>query len=105
MAPTRDAEVIPFFIWLTCGQDVKVPFLMGETAILMECSPFNGSDPLTMEVYKDGEFIPGASFPYRIVGADSNDFGTYTFVLSTEGCGSDEAVSRILPEGQFLGFS
>ena len=49
-----------------------------------------------MQVYKDGELVPGASFPYTIIGADIEAFGTYTFVLSTEKCGRDTPVTRIL---------
>ena len=56
-------------------------------------------------MYKDDILIPGASFPYIIAGVDRDAFGTYTFVLSTEKCGSDIAVSRILHQGQFLEFT
>ena len=55
-----------------------------------------------MQMYKDGELIPGASFPYIIIGADREAFGTYTFVLSTEKCGRDTAVTRILRQGQLF---
>ena len=99
MEPVGSPVVSPFFISLTCGQDVEVPDLTGTATILINCVIFNGSDPLTMQVYKDGELIPGASFPYTIIGADREAFGTYSFVLSTEICGSDIAVSRILRQG------
>ena len=85
---------------MTCGQDIEVPDLTGTATILMNCVAFNGSDPLTMQVYKNGELIPGAGFRYTIVSATDDDFGTYTFVLSTEGCGSTSAVSRILRQGK-----
>ena len=89
---------------MTCGQDIEVPILTGDTTILIECIAFNGTDPL-IAVYKDGVLIPGASFSYAIAGANREAFGTYTFVLSTEKCGSDIAVSRILRQGQFLEFT
>ena len=98
--PIGNPTVFPLFISLTCGQDVEVPDLTGTAVILINCAPFNGSDPLTMQVYKDGELIPDASFPYTIVSPTDDDFGTYTFVLSTEKCGSDVALSRILHRGQ-----
>ena len=106
MAPTSDASVSPISISLTCGQDVEVPTLMGVATVLIQCTPaqYNGSDPLTMQVYKDGKLIPGASLPYRIVSPTDDDFGTYTFVLSTENCGSVSAVSRILHQGWLSGF-
>ena len=94
------AIATPFFISLTCGQDIEVSDLTGAETILINCVPFNGTDSLTMEVYKDGKLIPGASFPYTIIGADREAFGTYAFVLSTEKCGSDVAVPRILRQGQ-----
>ena len=100
VAPQGPPTVLPTFISLTCGQDIKVPTLLGLGNVLMQCFPFNGSQPLTMQVYKDGELIPGASFPYTIVFPNDDDFGTYTFVLSTERCGLASAVSRILRQGQ-----
>ena len=100
MEPMSNPSVSPFFISGSCGQDIEVTDLTGRPTILMNCAPFNGSNPLTMQVYKDGELILGAGFPYIIVGANRDAFGTYTFVLSTEKCGSDVAVSRILRQGQ-----
>ena len=101
MEPVGNPSVSPFFISGSCGQDIEVTDLPGQI-ILMNCFIFNGTDPLTMEVYKDGELIPGAGFPYTIVGADREAFGTYTFVLSTEKCGRDVAVTRILRQGQLF---
>ena len=100
MEPIGNPSVSQFFISGTCGQDIEVPDLIGTATILMSCAPFNGSDPLTMRVYKDGELISGAGFPYTILGADRDAFGTYTFELSTEKCGRDTAVTRILRQGQ-----
>ena len=79
---------------------LRLQILTGTATILMNCNPWNGSTPLTMQVYKDGELIPGAPFTHVIIGADREAFGTYAFVLSTEKCGSDVAVSRILRQGQ-----
>ena len=104
MKPIGNPIVTPFFISVTCGQDVEVPNLTGAATILMSCYSFNGSNPLTPQVYKDGELIPGATFSpyYMIVGADRDAFGAYTFVLSTEKCGRDTAVTRILHQGQLF---
>ena len=101
MAPTGDPVLTPLSISLTCGQDVKVPTLLRVATVLIQCTPdqYNGSDPLILQLYKDGEIIPGASFPYTIESPNDDDFGTYTFVLSTENCGSTTAVSRILRQG------
>ena len=102
MEPIDDPSVSPFFISVTCGQDIEVADLTGAATILMSCFSFNGSEPLTMQVYKDGELIPDAGFPHTIIGADRGAFGTYTFVLSTEKCGRDTAVTRILRQGQLF---
>ena len=92
----------PFFTTVTCGQDVEFTDLIGTETILMQCTAFNGTQPLTMEVYKDGVLIPGAGFPYVITGANDDAFGTYTFVLSTERCGMATEVTRILRQGQLF---
>ena len=105
MEPTNDPVVTPLFISLTCGQDIKLPDLTGTETIIINCAPFNGSGTLTVEVYKDGELIPGAGFPYIIEGANRSAFGTYTFVLSTENCGRDMAVTRLLQQGQLFELS
>ena len=88
---------------LTCGQDVTVETFVGASTLLLQCQAFNGSDPLTMAVYKDGELLP--SGPTSNFGTvlrsppSDDDFGTYTFALSTEKCGTATAVSRILRQG------
>ena len=102
MEPIGNPVVSPFFISASCGQDIEVPDLTGVATILINCVIFNGSYPFTVKVYKDGELIPGAGFPYTIVGADREAFGTYTFVLSTEKCGRATAVTRILCQGQLF---
>ena len=96
--PTAPPIVQPTFIVLTCGQDVTVPTLVGVSSIIILCQAFNGSDPLTTTVYKDG-IIVGNSIPHTIL---NPDFGTYTVVVSTEHCGAAHAVSRILQQGQFF---
>ena len=83
---------------MTCGEDITVPSLLSVTLIL-ECNKFNGSEPLTWQVYKDGALIQSSS-PLSIISATDSDYGTYAFMLSSTHCGSDVAVSRILQEGQ-----
>ena len=102
MEPVSSPSVSPFFISVTCGQDVEVPDLTGAATILFNCVPFNGTNP-SNQVYKDGELISGAGFPtYTIAGANRDAFGTYTFELSTEKCGRATAVTRILRQGQLF---
>ena len=102
MEPMGPPPVAGPFTTVTCGQNVTFTDLTGTEFILLECTAFNGTQPLTMAVYKDGELIPGASFPYIIAGADRDAFGTYTFVLSTEICGTDTAVINVLRQGQLF---
>ena len=96
--PTVPSIVQPTFITLTCGQDVTVPTLVGVSSIIILCQIFNGSEPLTITVYKDGTIV-GNSVPHTIT---NPEFGTYTVVVSTELCGTASAVSRILQQGQFF---
>ena len=90
--------IAPDFITLTCGQDIEVPTLERVT-LVFHCSIFNGSNPVS-GIFKDGVRIHD-SFPLLISPASDDDFGTYTFRLSTECCGSTMAVSRIIRQGQF----
>ena len=99
--PTGPPVILPTFITLTCRQNVTVSTLVGLPSITILCEIFNGSQPLTITVYKDGTMI-GDSVPYTITNPDDDDFGTYTVVVSSEDCGADYAVTRILQEGQFL---
>ena len=94
--------VTPGFIQLTCGQDVVVPTLQGVATLLFQCNIFNGSFPIP-KVFKDGVQIRD-NFPLIISPASNADFGTYTFRLSTECCGSTMAVSRIIRQGQIYLF-
>ena len=89
--------VIPDFIRLQCGQDVTVTTLMGKH-LEMECIVSSGLEPLSLEVFKDGIFISD-NFSLYFESPDDDDFGTYTFVASTERCGHDFAVSRIVRVG------
>ena len=91
--------VTPSFIQLTCGQDIVVPTLQGVASLLFQCIIFNGSGPVP-QVFKDGVQIRD-SFSLILSPASDADFGTYTFGLSTECCGSTMAVSRIIRQGQF----
>ena len=102
MPPVSPSLVTPFFILLTCGQDITVETLVGVASLVISCEAFNGSVPLVMKVYKDGELIRSNSLTLTLLPPSDDDFGTYTFVLSTEGCGSTSVVSRIIRQGQFL---
>lgn len=99
MPPQAPPTVSPFFMSLTCGDKVIRESLVGLGSITMSCIVHNGTDPLVKQVYKDGELISGAGFPYVIVSPTDDDFGTYTFNVSTEKCGCAYAVSRLLQEG------
>ena len=90
--------VTPGFIRLTCGQDVVVPTLQGVATLLFQCSIFNGSI-LFSAIFKDGVQIRD-NFQLILPSPSDADFGTYTFGLLTECCGSTMAVSRII-QGQF----
>ena len=68
-------------------------------SLIIQCSIFNGSNPVS-QVFKDGVLI-GSSFPLIIPSPTNDDFGTYTFALTTDCCGSTQAVSRIIRQGQF----
>ena len=90
--------IFPTVISLTCGQNITIETLVGVASLVIQCIL---SFPLTTaEVYKDGELVSN-NFSLTITPASNADFGTYTFVASTEGCGSTSAVSRILRKGQF----
>ena len=92
--------ILPTFtiIILTCGQNVTVPTLVGVSIITISCEIFNGSEPFTTTVYKDGTMV-GDRVPHIITNPTDDDFGTYTVIVSTKDCGAAQAVSRILQEG------
>lgn len=86
------------FAFVRCGQNVTIPS-SGVASLLFSCPIFNGTDPITREVFKNGASI-GSEFSIRFAPFDYDDFGNYTFVASTR-CGSTSAVSWILP-GQLI---
>ena len=104
MPATGPPTVNPSFISLTCGQDITVETLVGVASLSIYCAAFNGSEPLTTEIYKDGELLRGYGFTVSMLPPSDDDFGTYTFALSTEKCGTTTAVS-IIRQGQFSRFT
>ena len=100
--PLTPALTFDTSIILTCGEDVTVTSLVGVTVVSFLCYVFNGSQPLTWKVYKDGELTQYNSTPVVINNPTDSDYGTYTFVLSSTHCGSTSAVSRLLQQGQLL---
>ena len=68
------------------------------SSIIISCEIFNGSEPFTTTVYKDGT-MTGDRVPHLIVNPTDDDFGTYTVMVSSEYCGAAHAVSRIRPKG------
>ena len=99
--PQNSSLVFPTSIILTCGEDVTIQSLVNITVITFLCNVYNGSHPLTWKIYKDGELTQYNSTPVNIQHRTDNDYGTYTFVLSSTHCGSAMAVSRMLQQGQF----
>ena len=95
MPPSLPPITFPFFVSLTCGQNVTLP-PTGVPTLTISCQVFNGTAPITTEVFKNGVSI-GSRFPVSINPFTNNDFGNYTFVASTKKCGSTSAVSWILP--------
>ena len=91
-------QVAPSAILITliCGQDVYVPTLDNITTVIINCDVFNGSEPFTTTIYKDGSEVVGNSIPHLIT---NPEFATYTVVVLTEKCGATRASSRILQEG------
>ena len=98
--PTGIPTVLRGFITLTCGQDVIVPTFMGVSALFISCLVFNGTEPLTFSVVKDGVLLNSkSSFTQFYVSPNESSYGTYTFTVSSEKCGHASAVSRILRQG------
>ena len=98
-SPPGSPLIFSSFISLTCGDNITVHSLSNVTALVFVCSEYNGSEPLTWKIYKDGELILYNSFP-TINNPTDSDYGTYAFVLSSAHCGSVMAVSRVLHPGQ-----
>ena len=99
--PVAPAIIFPTFIQLTCGEDVTVYSIQNITVISFSCTVFNGSEPLTMSIYKDGK-LTNYTAPFIISNPTDETYGTFTFVVSSEHCGSASMVSRLLQRGQFL---
>ena len=106
MAPTMAPIVNNFLVSFGCGQDVEVASFATVNTLIINCEAFNGSEPFVQEIYKDGVLIQNGTYLSLLDTSPSDDnFGTYTFALSTEKCGSTTAVSRILRQGQFSRFT
>ena len=99
--PVFSAIIFPTFIQLTCGQDVTFDSLQNITIISFSCTVFNGSEPWTLSIYKDGK-LTNYTVPFTISNPTDETYGTFTFVVSTQHCGSASMVSRLLQRGQFL---
>ena len=100
--PQSDPVLDASHIILTCGNDVTSLTLIGYTISFL-CEIHNGSEPFSTSIYKDGVPLDNLIFQsFDISRATNSDFGTYTFMVATEHCGTAIAVSRLLQEGQFL---
>ena len=97
--PSSPPLISSSFASLTCGQNVTLPST-GVGTLTISCIVFNGSDPITTEVFKNGVSI-GSGFSVTISPFGDDDIGNYTFVASTKSCGSTSAVSWIR-QGEFL---
>ena len=84
------------FVSLRCGQNVTLPS-SGVRTLAIWCEIFNGSRPLATKVFKDGVPINSSFLGFVINPFNVDDFGNYTFVVSSERCGSTAAVSWIIP--------
>ena len=96
--PSSPPMVSSFFTSLACGQNVTLPPSYVGT-LLITCSVFNGSDVVAMEVFKNGVLF-NSRLMVNIISFADEDFGNYTFVVTTRRCGSTSAVSWIL-QSQF----
>ena len=103
--PPANATLNNTSIELTCGENVTVDSLMNITVIRFLCTVLNGSEPSTMSVYKDGKLTNYTSAPVVINNPTDDYYGTYTFVVSSENCGSAIAVSRLLQRGQLCNWA
>ena len=100
LVPPKSIPIInPTYASLTCGQDITLPPATTVQFLIINCDIFNGSSPIIKEVFKDGRYISD-TFPLTVISFDDDDFGTYTFRVSVERCGSATAESKIL-QGQY----
>jgi len=84
-----------------CGHEVEVmqPIAFPFT-LLFTCSLHNGSDVNGTLFYKDGVLLSDMFYKSAIQADNEDDlYGTYTFVVTTERCGSTHAITRILYQG------
>jgi len=80
-----------------CGQEiVVVPPITFPVSLALSCSLHNGSGVNGTLLYKDGVVL--RDFPDPVIQVNNEDelYGTYAFVVTTEKCGSTQAVTRIL---------
>jgi len=96
LPPTGPPMIAPDCVSVTCGQDVTL--LSTPTNVSLSCSVSDSIQPILTQVFKDGVPI-GSSFTRNFTSFSSDDFGTYTFVASTEGCSEVIAETRILGKG------
>ena len=96
LPPTCPPMITPDSVSVTCGQDVML--LSTLTNVSLSCSVSDSIQPISTQVFKDGVPI-GSSFAWNFTSFGSDDFGTYTFVASTEGCSEVIAETRILGKG------
>ena len=55
--PATPPVLVPPVVILTCGQDAILPTLEGLHFIVIECEKFNGTYPLSQEIFRDGVLI------------------------------------------------
>ena len=89
--PITDSQ----YILLTCGQNITLSPAQ-EHYVSFSCIIYSGAQPVTTEIYKNGESM-GSVLSRTVIFTGDNDFGNYTFVASTTRCGSISAESWILP--------
>ena len=87
------------YILLTCGQNITLSPAQVHY-VSFACIIFSGAQPVTTEIYKNGESM-GSALSRTVILSGDDDFGKYTFVASTTRCGSISTESWILP-GKFL---
>ena len=98
--PLNPAQALATSITLTCGQNFSIGSLVYISVIIFLCNISNGAQPLTWNIYKDGELTQYTSTnvnSYTTISSPTDsDFGTYTFVLSSAHCGSAMKISRLV---------
>jgi len=77
-----------------------VPPITFPVTLTLSCSLHNGSDVNGTLLYKDGVLLRDFTDPAITVSNENDLYGTYVFVVTTEKCGSAQAVTRILYQGE-----